>query len=1336
MLKQMSVLLSKNPEKLLSLYNTNEDKEFRLKIIDKLKSIKSYSELIKIAQIDEELRESVITGLLKNNIIDEHLSEKIFSWLNVCKLHSDVINYIKMHFSKEQVIYLLHSTSINPNAKKNIEHIYALIEKNAKEQLNKDERYLRLKMIYEDVDISDEILDNAGNNFDAEINMQEIIVKFLKDIKEKDENDIFEYIANTIYEIKAKLGFKKSVIFLFANLANLNLNQRIKLIKHCKDNYVYFPDIFNMLTEFKTVAYDPLHHLFSAPVVKKWVEEYLESGYYLDLLFLSKNFPEFSELNSVFEKSDFHKFIDLVKIDDKHDLNSDDCIISEKLLSKKYKLFLTDLIIDKKILDILQNSSLNIQKNIIDKLNKDDSMVKTYLNALNIVGGDYNLEFIKLLLRKKPSENVEQTYKEIEQKFLEQKKSSQSPESLKQLVEQEIKEKSEIISIDLYNYIIKTLIEFISILSNFSTDNKNILKNCLEITGSSDDKNEKISGLTYFIQNSGTDGRILACQLIAKLELTGYIPQLEKFLSEKDIRTAIYSSMALKTLNVSSADNYIKKFLDSQKTAVKKELASLIHIFKKNLNDENIIKLACDENSVISEEALKSIAKLPKNKALSYYEQIVANIPGKTKIKFAEILGETKSKRAIPLLIELLNKGDFFDYKAVIKALVEIKDPMCLELLQNMELNRNFTLELERCRGLIVLGDYKGWDELKKFFNLNQGNISFIAKMYFIELANYEQLDIIRNLVYDPDNKISSLAVAKILYFNENEGLKIINEILDNNNYDKIYYTSQLLNQFPFEEITNELQKLSQKENIKCKIIFALLNARNSNRKLITSIERSVMSFNDNQNKEILQAIKDFPTFESFSIIKKIALMQNQSLNEEIFELLSSDAASTIVGNNVLNDFFIELWNSGELSTRKLILDFVRKGKNTSLFSFFKKEFDNNLNQVQVHIAALAITYGEDDYWQFLEQMTMSEDNEVRFEAIEAISKIDEKKALNILSRLLSSPSEMIQAEIVKTLSNSPSREIIPLLQKLLESNSSKVKIAVAKTLGSFPYSESKRLLEKLKMEKDEYVLVTADIALEKIEKNTDFYNTPFYILLSKILGVSNLSINEDFINHNYNLLKTQYAEFQSHELSFFIGKTIVDYNSLDSKIKKIDDELEKKLTGNTDVDSIVSLKEIAEKEKEKFCLREELLISIIELNLKKLTNEEAQIIFDILKTENETYIKAFLLATAMLEDVSYLTFYDKILNMKDSYKYLEYILYSITKKLSSKSGKNISMISAFLDNDKVKYYFVFLINFYIIHPALFKKEKAQELLSKISSYNIDKEVKKSAIDLITFFAN
>ncbi|MCK9329796.1 MAG: hypothetical protein M0Q94_07975 [Candidatus Cloacimonetes bacterium] len=1337
MLKSMSILLSKNPDKLLALYDLNDDEETKNKIIDKLKQLKAIPELTEIAKLDNQNRVSLIIYLLKNNLLDENTAENIFSWLNVSKIHSEILNHIKIRFNKKQIIYLLHSKIINPNAKKNLEYIYTLIEKNDKNQVTSDERYLRLKMVYDDADLGKNDSNYDTNNFSEEINLQQIVIKYLKDIKNKEDEEKIKYITDTIKEIKSKHTIDKNLFFLFVNLANLNLSQIIKLFDYCNNYYFYFPDIFNTLTEFKTIAYEPLHNLFSSTVITKWIDDYFEASYYFDLLFLKINYKEFNQIGQFFKKSELMKFAESVNVNEKFKIDSGEFELSSKMLTKKFNLSLFDLITDKEILNSLNQCCKNIHKNILANLNNNLYEINKLCKALVVVGGDDNLLFLNSLLNKKPVDDIEKNLNDIEKTFLTKKKHTADSNELKTLIDEEIKQKNALISPETYHFLLHTIVEYIAMMSNFNEEKKEFLKNNLNFnnTKSTPSNNNSLDTLSLFIKNSSNEGKIIACELIRKLELTKYIPYLEKFIKEPDIRLVLYSAIALKTFDNEQANQTIIRLSESNKIGVKKQLASLIHIFKKELDDDLIISLACDENPSISEEALVSISKLPKNLSLYFYEKIIKDIPSKNKSILAKYLGDTKSTRAIPLLIEILNNGDFFDYKNVIYALIKINDPICLNLLQNMDLKKNFTLELEKCRGLIILGDYNGWQELRKFFSINQGNISFLAKLYFIELANYEQIEILRELTLDPNNKISTLAIAKIMYFVEEEGLSLINEVLNNNNFDKIYFVSQLLNQLPFAHISNELKKLSSKNQLQCKTIHSVINAKNGNLKFLKTIEKEILSFDDTQIIDILEVIEDYPIKEAFPILKKMTLLQNVQINHKILNLLKPENEQQITNEESINNFILELWNKSDIPNKKNIINFICEIKAYSFYEFLKKEFDNNLNQLQVHIARALILYGDEDYWSFLEQMTMSQENEVKMEAIEAISFIDEKKAYTIISKLLSTPSETLLVEIIKVLSNANSREIITLLKKFIDSGSSKVKIAVAKTLGSFPYTESKNLLEKLKLERDEYLSVACEIALEKIEKNSDFTKTSFYKLINKILTNKSLSINESFISHNHSMLKTQYFGFKTKALSDFKGKSILDVKHYNQRKQIIEEQLEKKMLGNSNVENILELKKNAQEKINNMALKEELVVSILNLKPEAPDKEEAQILFDIIKSEDELFIKSFILATARSREITYLLFYEKILNLKTNCKYLDLILYAIINKIdnnSNKSSRTLNLIAKFLGNDKVKYYFVYLINYFSIHIRLLTKEKCDELVHEINQYDIEKSIKKSCIELIS----
>ena len=1299
MLKSMSILLTKDQDKLFALYENENNDDTKLKIIDKLKQIDGVTALCKIAKIDEKFRESVLTYLIKTNKLDSFHAEFSLSWLNISKIHTDIINYIKHHYTTEQILQLSLSKSINPNAKKSLELIYLSLDKKAQENKD-DERYLRLKMIFSDMDENELTEVNNESKYNENLTLKDIVVKYLKNLKSIDEKEKYKFIAESIYEIREKYDFDKSLIFLFFNLASLSLREKINLINQCKDGCVFFPEIFNEITEFKTSSYNALHHLFSTSAIKHWSENYLNQTYYYDLFYLKNNFPECDNIASFFEKNEIIKFIDSSQI------------VDDKLLSSRFNLFLTDLILNEDIKKILITTSKRMQETILNNIAADLSLSKKYLKALTIIGGDENLNFLNSLLTKTPVKDVKEKQNEIEQLFLNKKKSTNNTDELKKLINDEISEKEKLISIDVYHELLITWIEFANRALNFDQENISLLKNSLP-------------DLKSFISKGDVGGNILICELISKLKLNNYNEALYSFLAHEDMKLVIHTAMCLKSIGDFKGDSALRKLSESKKTVVRKEIASIIHLYISYFDESLIINLICDENPKICSEALNSISKLPKNIAMPFYENVVQIIPHKNRIILANHLGNIKSLKAIGLLVELLNNGDFFDYKAVINALEKNSHATSLNLLQNMELNKNFTLEVEKAKALIVLGDYNGWQELKKYFSLSQGNISYTAKFYFLQLAGLEQIQTLKELCFDSDNKISSLAIAKILYFHEHEGMLLINEVLDNNNYQKIFYIALILEELDYQDIINELNKLSSKDDLRCKTINALIHAKNNNRKPLLSLERSVMSLTDSQNLEILEVISDFPINEAISLLKKMALLKNSQINNKLFDIMLDLKPTDI------DEFLIDLWKQSDIDNRKIILDYIDETKNHNLIAYVKNDFDNNLNQIQVHIARSLINSGEEDYWKFLEQMTMSDDMEVKHEAIESIAKIDEKKSINILQKMLMSPSEKFVIDVIKTISVAKSRDIIPLLEKFVESSSNKVKTAVAKTLGSFSYSESKKLLEKLSLDRDEYVKVAVEISLEKIEKSSSLTNIPFNTILKKVLQSSDLTVEQTFINREIILFKSKYSEFSPSPLAYFKGKTILSQKAYLQKKRQIEDKMEKDIIGNSDVNSIMKIKEEATDSINKLTLKDELIISVFNFNNEKLNNEEAQIIFDIIKSEDDDLIKAFLLGTAKSNATVWINFYEKILNLKDLYKYIDIILFSLIQK---RCIKVMFILVPHIENDKVKSYFVNFINFFTTHPGVFKKEKALALVEEIKKQKYDQDTKSALIELLDLF--
>ena len=328
-----------------------------------------------------------------------------------------------------------------------------------------------------------------------------------------------------------------------------------------------------------------------------------------------------------------------------------------------------DIVNDNVLKNNLIKSSEEIQAYLLGKLDSDILPIESYLKSLLLIGGESNYKFFAKLLNMQVVKDIEQTKKDIEKNYLELKKKIDDINELKQLIQNEIDEKSNLISEKIYNKvatlyfgsITRTEIILPQIKSNLRTH---------------------IPNLERFRFQTDENGKILLCKYIGDLELYNYEYILTDFIENSHSpKLEVSAVLALIKLGKSEGWEKINSLSTSSNIKIKELVADSMKILHQQINLEAITKLALDNNLSVVENALKTIITLPNKLAISIFKILVEKSNYTARPIIAEYLGKLGIKPCLPLLVELIQQDDFNVTLAVIKAIREIKHPLSLSLI-------------------------------------------------------------------------------------------------------------------------------------------------------------------------------------------------------------------------------------------------------------------------------------------------------------------------------------------------------------------------------------------------------------------------------------------------------------------------------------------------------------------------------------------------------------------------------------------------------------------------------------------------------------------------------
>ncbi|HOE90858.1 MAG TPA: HEAT repeat domain-containing protein, partial [Candidatus Cloacimonadota bacterium] len=916
MLSAIASVFLKNPQSLLKSYKVNStDKN---KTIQRLIQLDAVDELIEIAKKDKDVRDYIILDLLKKHKLTNDHFQYILSWLEASKLQSSLLSYVKSRVEKKYIEMFVKNNEIDPNARRNLKSIlthFNAPQDNDVEKYSFDERYLRLKMILDEY--SDIYTEEPKKLKHYTAVLENIILKFIKEWQSITSNHV-DFLVGFIKQHNCLEPQNKESFFTIMNLVDLTLEQKLQLIRVLDSEVLYEPEFFSCFTNFNYGDVEKMQSILSRPMVNKWIDSYFKNTYFHDLFWLKRYYPSFEWVTGIVDEKYNDKIVkNLIFNENNH-------------LTKSLNLTLFEIINNKDILNKLEESSLFIQNMIDSRIDNPNFEIEFYLKALSMIGGEVNFKYFAKQINKRPVQDMQVTFFDIEKKYVKLKKDENDPKSIQALIEKEQKEKDNLITAQHFSVFMQSWIENISLLKILTSELKQLLST-------------NLPDLKGVAANSGDETKKMICKLIALLNLNEQRPVLDDLIKSKNISLKIQAILAIKSFGEDISE-HLQNLAYSKNVLERQELVRSLNYFNDDFDEITLTTLALDNNALVSELTMNFIASLDQELCFKILTEIHMKIQLKNRYNIVRILAKLNTVKVIPIIIQLLRNGDNNLYLEGIKAFAKINHPLSITILKNMELDKNFVLELERAKALINLGDFEAWEVLSKYFTINHTIIQEYAKLLYIQLAGMEQMSVIKELCEDANSLVAGFAIIKLFLYNETEAYKAIDDSFDKNHFEKLYYIAIFFSLLPYNDVKSKVGMLIHCKSLKCRTIATFIIAKNEDKRRMDSFEKEVINMDNSEHKEILTAFYDYPDPIAFNLIKKICMFQSKQNIEIALNAL------VYTRNNQINAFIKDLWNKSDNEIKKLVIDFIIRTNNDELYQFIKIQTDYVSFDVQAHI--------------------------------------------------------------------------------------------------------------------------------------------------------------------------------------------------------------------------------------------------------------------------------------------------------------------------------------------------------------------------------------------------
>ncbi|MCD4830072.1 MAG: HEAT repeat domain-containing protein [Candidatus Cloacimonetes bacterium] len=1262
MLSNIKWMMAKNDTaKLVALYD--ESKAHHRQIIERLQEMEATGILLEIAKKDPIHRKTIIDDLLYRKSLNLDHFTQLLSWLNLSMTQRKVIKYLTENYAPENLHSLIEHPELDKGVKRKLMKLTGE-DKRKKELANLNEDYLQIRMLLEDVELDTDIvkIESASEEeISSEMDRIKRYLNIRKKLSPQEELDLIEKEMQWwVGQEKFQLCFLLSLI----NLSRLRPQDKIDLIRRVDHLELLYPENFQFITENAELMFETFQSMFSLTTLGEWIRTFLTTHYAVDLHTLFKHYDQFNWLENYLHSLTIIQSIDLVNFTQSYYLTS------------QYGYRLNEIIPDETILRRLIEGCECIHESILTNIHIDDYPLEHFLKPLLLVGGSANFAFLAKLMDRRVVENTKQTITEIEHKYLQLKRLDNNPEELRELIEKEITEKSELISQSKYNVITYSFFESITSANYLQPRVITILK-------------EHLPDLDQLNLTASAQGKVLLCKYIALLGLDQYRHLLDEYTLDEDYRIAVHAAITLHGLGDDKAHALLHRFVQSPNYRVRQQVASSLQLLSENLDESLIIKLAQDRHSEVCLDAIKTVNSLPLPMALTLFTKIVPLIYYKNRPSLAESLGSLGTELVLPMLTELLKNGDSDDYQAVIRALGNINSKLAVSMLHMLKLKKNPILEIERACSLIRQGDFAGWKVLESYFDFNLGFVRKVAKIHFLKLATGDKFTQLIELSHDSTPVVAALATGKLFLYDESDGLEAIERLKKSGNSEHHYYLTLLLGFLPFKKVKNILLDMKNSGS-GCQMLVAITLADYGNNRILREIERNIFNISHYEQKQIIRAMQDRPNNYCLAIIKKLAMLNDPDILDDTLDLLRNyDVGETM---KVIQSLWPKVNEKGHVSLARLL----GKLRRADIIPFVLERLKEGTMPVKAELAYTLIVQGDESGWNILLQIMMDSNPDIMKIPIPILARLRSNEALDVLTRHLSSPSESIQAEIIKAIGSMQLRDALPILKKYVMNHSNKIKIAVAKALSEMNIQESRKLLDILATDHDEYVRVAVDIARQKQSKGFELERTTITEVFRSLFGFTNWRLPDSWFSKVAEGFRKEYEAFRPQPIASFSNKNILTVDEIDHHRGRIQDELSEQLIGCTDVEKIIAAKETANSEINNMATREELIRSILEQSSDSNDDKAWAIYRQAFESGELEIVRALVIASATSQNLRWLEILDLVAQNEEFASLSDLVIFSITNKLN---GRSLPILIRLLRKERARYYFLFFFNYFIIHP-------------------------------------
>jgi len=1266
MLTNIKWLMAKNDaDKLVSLYD--ESKPLREQIIDRLREMGAVDSLLEVARRDPVNRGAILDDLMDKHALGLEQFVYVLSWLSLSMIHRRLLRYLIDNFSEKDLDYVLNHPKVDKLVKRNLKKEMGA-EEREKEQNGVNDDYLQIRMLLEEVELDTDLDEVESSDRRAEVSSEMDRIKRYIDIRRSlNPQQEFSLIEKELTwwagQDRQNLTFILSII----NLSRLRPQDKLAIIRKVDNQQLLYPENFQFITESADLPFETFQAFFSLTTLREWVRTFLVTHFAVDLYFLFKHYEQFHWLENYLHSLSVIQNIDLVNFTESYYLTS------------QYGYRLNEIIPDETILRRLHLSCQKIHEAILANIHVEDFPLDHFLQPLLLVGGEENFAFIGKLMNRQVVDDPQQPVREIEQRYLQLKQRIHSPEELRELIDNELAEKNELISQTKYDTIAIRFFESITSANYLQQNVIDVLKDTLP-------------DLDKFGVTAGSRGKALLCKFIGLLELEQYKDLLLRYTQEDDYNIAVHAAIALLALKEPKAGALLMHFVQSPNYMVRKQVASSLQILSVHVSEQVILKLAQDKHQEVCREAIRTIQKLPLSKALAYFTKIVPITYYKNRPYLAEALGALGTDLALPLLAELLKAGDSDDYQAVIRALGNINSKVAATMLRTLDLKKNPVLEIERARSLIRLGDTSAWRTLESYFDFNLGFVRDLAKTTFLQLASGEKLVQLRELSFDPSPVVSTLASGRLFLYDEEEGWTALNRLKNSKNADQRFYLVKLLGYLPFRKVRRLLQELETNNDAGCRMLTALIYADNGSDRQLLEVERNIFNVGQYDQKQVIRAIREYPNAYCLSLIKKLAMLNDPETIDSVLELLEEYNADQVM------KIIMMLWSKSDEQGRISLARSLGRLRTPDVIVFAREQIATVPIPTKAELAYALIVQGDESGWDVLLQIMSDSNPTVMKIPIPILARLQSNEALDVLVRHMGTPSETIQAEVIKAIGTMQLRESLPLLQKYISNHSNKIKIAVAKALSEMDTEESRKMLAMLAGDHDEYVRVAVDIARQKQDKGLELDRTTSSDLFRNLFQFTDWQLPDAWFNKLADAFRKNFEAAQPQPVETFAGKVILTQDELDHCRGLIQDELDEKLIGCTDVDAIISAKAEAGRRVDEMATRDDLIRSILDTDCNHCGEEAWNELIKQTKSSDSDVINALVIASAGSENPRWLEVLDLVLQQGHYAAYIDMIIYSAAQK---RSGLVIPLLMRILESERARYYLLLYFNAFLVHPDL-----------------------------------